>query len=234
MAREITEKCFSILGSSTYLEDNRYNKIANDLQAFNWWEGTDEMLAFHITISGIGYASESMQESIKHQRNPLTYPIDAVKRILKNYRVSQDKPKLSLELGDHVHPSLSNIAESVEYFVHRFFYALEVVLIKHGQDTAFKEVDLARLSDIATEIYLIISAMARANRSYCEGHEHADHEVALLMAYIDERELHIKRMIHEVLTGYWQKRDHVTLDLAKYMIDRGRYCPVHPVTKNWF
>ena len=70
-----------------------------------------------------------MKESIKHQRNPLTYPIDAVKRIFKNYRVSQDKPKLSLELGDHVHPSLSNIAESVEYFVHRFFYALEVVLV---------------------------------------------------------------------------------------------------------
>ena len=61
MAREMTETCFSILGSSTYLEDNRHNKIANDLQAFNWWEGTDEMLAFHITISGIGYASESMQ-----------------------------------------------------------------------------------------------------------------------------------------------------------------------------
>ena len=61
LARQITETCFSILGSSTYLEENRHNKIANDLQAFNWWEGTDDMLAFHITVSGIAHVSESVQ-----------------------------------------------------------------------------------------------------------------------------------------------------------------------------
>ena len=97
-----------------------------------------------------------------------------------------------------------------------------------------KENDLIRLSDIATEIYLLVSGLARANRSYCEGHEHADHEVSLFVAYIDERELYLKSVIHEMLTPYWQKRDNISLDLAKYMIERGKYCPVHPVTKNWF
>ena len=106
--------------------------------------------------------------------------------------------------------------------------------IKHGSNAAFKEIDLVRLADISTEIYLILSALARANRSYCEGHEHADHEIHLLTAYIDERELYLKSVIHEMLTAYWQKRDNVALDIGQYMINRGRYCPVHPVTKNWF
>ena len=94
--------------------------------------------------------------------------------------------------------------------------------------------DLIRLADLSTEIYLLISALARASRSYCEGHEHADHEVALLMTYLDERELHLRNVIYEMMTPHWQKRDNVGLDLAKYMIERGKYCPTHPVTKNWF
>ena len=61
MAGQITETCFSILGGSTYLEDSRHNKIANDLKGFNWWEGTNEMLAFHVTISGIAHATKEMQ-----------------------------------------------------------------------------------------------------------------------------------------------------------------------------
>ena len=45
-------------------------------------------------------------------------------------RVAKDKPKLTLEFGDYVHPSLSQIAEGVEYFVHRFHYCVEMLLVR--------------------------------------------------------------------------------------------------------
>ena len=57
----IVDNCLSILGSSTYLEGNRYNKMANDLKGFNWWEGTDEMLAFHITVSCIAHGATDLK-----------------------------------------------------------------------------------------------------------------------------------------------------------------------------
>jgi len=80
----------------------------------------------------------------------------------------------------------------------------------------------------------MISALARANRSYCGGHEHADHECSLVIAYIDERESVLKNMLEDLLVDYWEKRDLITTEITKYMADRGSYCPVHPVTKNWF
>ena len=65
-----------------------------------------------------------------YQRNPLSFPIESLKKILQNLRVSNDNPKLTLELGDYVHPSLSLVADKVEYFVHRFRYALETILVR--------------------------------------------------------------------------------------------------------
>ena len=65
-----------------------------------------------------------------YQRNPLSFPIESLKKILQNLRVSNDNPKLTLELGDYVHPSLSLVADKVEYFIHRFRYALETILVR--------------------------------------------------------------------------------------------------------
>ena len=106
--------------------------------------------------------------------------------------------------------------------------------VQQGQNAAFKEMDLYRMADVATEIYMLMSALARANRSYCGGHEHADHETHLIFAYMNEREPVLKNIINELLTDYWEKRDVTNIDIAKYIADRGCYCPVHPVTKNWF
>ena len=35
--------------------------MANDLKGFNWWEGTDEMLAFHITVSCIAHGATDLK-----------------------------------------------------------------------------------------------------------------------------------------------------------------------------
>ena len=71
---------------------------------------------------------------ISQQRNPLTFPIEVFKNVLKKWRVSANKPKLTLRLGDHVHPSLSEVADSVEYFIHRFQFALETTLVRTHHD----------------------------------------------------------------------------------------------------
>ena len=81
---------------------------------------------------------------------------------------------------------------------------------------------------------MMISALARANRSYCGGHEHADHECSLVVAFINEREPVLKQKLNDLVSDYWHKKDTVTREITQYMADRGSYCPVHPVTKNWF
>ena len=65
-AHFVAENCLSILGSSTYLEGNRHQQMAEDLRAFDWWEGTDEILAFYITTAGIGHIATEMQVYISN------------------------------------------------------------------------------------------------------------------------------------------------------------------------
>ena len=50
---------------------------------------------------------------------------------MQKQRVQRDKPKLTLRFGDYVHPSLSKVAESVEYFVHRFHFTVEALLVSN-------------------------------------------------------------------------------------------------------
>ena len=104
----------------------------------------------------------------------------------------------------------------------------------HGANAPLREIDLCRLADISTEIFMMISALGRANRSYCGGHAHADHEVSLVVSYVTEHEPKLKQTIQQVLMPYEMKRDSIDIKIAKYMSDRGMYAPVHPVTKNWF
>ena len=58
------------------------------------------------------------------------FPMAVAKRAFKLNRAQSDKPKLTLQLGDYVHPSLAEIAEKVEYFIHRFQLTLETTLVR--------------------------------------------------------------------------------------------------------
>lgn len=60
---------------------------------------------------------EALNQQIKIERNPFMYPIAAFKAIIKNHRNAMDKPKLTLELHDYLHPSLIEVADFLEYVV---------------------------------------------------------------------------------------------------------------------
>ena len=69
-----------------------------------------------------------------------------------------------------VDPSLDGPAKTLEYAVLRLEYAIDRTFYKHVYVNHFKDVDLNKIAELTAECYAMASALARANRSYCQGH----------------------------------------------------------------
>ena len=80
----------------------------------------------------------------------------------------------------------------------------------------------------------MISALARANRSYCEGHSHNDMEVRMSITLIELLEPEVLSRIELCGDNSDYKIDPFVLDVSGYMVDQGCYANVHPLTKNIF
>jgi len=111
---------------------------------------------------------------------------------------------------------------------------VEKTLVWHGQDIGLKEMDLLRLAEAVTEIYGVTCSLARANRTYCHGHQHGDHELHLAAsAAVEGREV-VKTRLDRSLMSYYHNNDVNIRKIADYTLDEGKYAPVHPILRNIF
>lgn len=141
-------------------------------------------------------------------------------------------PSLTLNIADSVHPSLSSAAIMLEKSVLRLDMAVEAAMTQFGHDVAVKEVELMRLSQAATETYAMTSALARANRSYCQGHAHGEHEVDLACASIFDSSRKVMNLTELVSFGFYSSSDFFTRRVSEYMYEKGGYIAEHPISRN--
>ena len=80
----------------------------------------------------------------------------------------------------------------------------------------------------------MISALARANRSYCDGHTHNDLELRMCLTFITLCQPDVMQLIELCGQGCEFKIDPFVLDVSCRMFDQGAYALVHPLTKNIF
>lgn len=86
-----------------------------------------------VYCTGLQHAGVGLQNLVKKLRNPLMNPGFILGKGIERFRHSKDNPKLDLGLSGHLHPSLQEGAEVLEYCVKRFQYAVETVLTRYGK-----------------------------------------------------------------------------------------------------
>ena len=144
------------------------------------------------------------------------------------------KPKLRLQLHEEVHPSLGEVAKKLELMVLYFDRAINDLFKMHGADLQLQEIDVARLAKISMYLYSMISTIARANRSYCDGHRHNDMEVQMCASYITVMEPTVMHLIDFCRETEFSKIDPFITGISMHNVGQGRYASVHPLTKNMF
>jgi len=231
----ITKGCLNLLGMRACMEDSKYQRYMRDNQMVQVWQGTNNILKCFIGISGLMHLAKHQADTTKlrqpyvHMGKQLRYRWDTRKH-------RNDSYPLKLKLADNVHPRLIPSAEQVEWGVQKLHWAAKEIIIQKGANAQLEEKYLERLSDITMEVFASVCALSRASRSYVVGNLHAEHEVELAIPYIFESrqrvKTHVLKCVHYGLDN--SNMDAFWEESGKYMMQRGGYCAVHPLTKNSF
>lgn len=83
-------------------------------------------------IEGIQHAAPELKTLVKKLRNPFMNPGFALSSAFRQVRDKQGNPKLTQDLKGHVHPSLGEAADSLEFCTERFRFAVQILLSKYG------------------------------------------------------------------------------------------------------
>ena len=210
-----------------------FERFIRDCRILLIFEGTNEILRMFIALMGIQHAAPELKSTVKKLRNPFMHPGFAVSAAVRQLRDIQDKPKRPHDLAGQVHPSLKNSADSLEYCVERFRYAVQLILTKYGADVVQPnhQMDVVRLADIAIDLFAMTSVLSRASRSYCDGMHNSDHEVMLATTFCKEASERVRKLIGQV-QSVEENSDEEYTRIAESMIAKGGYAAVHPLTVN--
>lgn len=225
--------CLEIIGSTAYLPTHWSNQIYRDATTYLVLNEPIKSLKLSTALLGLQHAGIQLQELIKSVRNPMFFPMQALKRMLKLRHHQMDNPKMVLGIKYHLHPSLNMAADAIEYCVLRLNFATEMFFSRYGNDIITKHNDLERLANVVVDIYAMITCAARASRSYCIGLQHADQEILLASAICLSKRDKVSKAVIDMYDGSITNMDDNFMKIGKKTIKEHQYYPVHPLTRNF-
>jgi prepilin-type processing-associated H-X9-DG protein len=230
----MTDTCKRILGSATFLEGNQYTNLCDDLEGLEWWDSTLDLNCLYLGLSGLAYSGPDRQETVTVMRNRVLNFFKAIGHTMQSTWKGDNEPRLKMKLYEDVHPSLIQVAKRLEKLVIKFDLCVEIVLVHNGYNVHVMEADIARLATSASYIYGLTATLGRANRSYCDGHAHGDHEVNVAIAYSIVIEPIVMADLEYTARLEKEQIDPTIKYVSEYMSEQGCYAAVHPLTKNMF
>ncbi|XP_064488656.1 complex I assembly factor ACAD9, mitochondrial-like [Ornithodoros turicata] len=232
-AMQTVSECLQIHGGSGYMKGLSLEQFYRDTRILPIFEGTNEILRLFISLVGVQYAGKHLGDVVKKLRDPLSNPIFVIRKLWERRKDDYDSPVLDLDLCSSVHPSLKSEADRLEYCVKRLKYAVETSLQRYGHEIVEYQVILARIADIAIDVYAYSCALSRASRSYCIGLRNASHELDLVNCLGYDLTQRVKANMSEIdnyiETGVMTKK----LKVADQVFKDKMYFAAHPLTRNW-
>ena len=225
------EMCRTLFGAETYLNDSSLMSIFNDVEGLHWWESTNDLNKLYVSLGGLAYCGDYRQPRVDKVRNISIFNAFATATGGRHY---VPNPKLVHKIYEDVHPSLIESAKHLEAMYINFDHSLDYFLADHGANVQLAEMDLDRIGNIVANMYGMISALARANRSYCDGHRHGDLEIKMTGAYMLMMEPLVKQEITDLKVPLSKKNDPYIKFVSNYLFEQGGYATVHPVTRTMF
>ncbi|XP_073989934.1 acyl-CoA dehydrogenase family member enigma [Rhodnius prolixus] len=191
-----------------------------------------EMLKFYITLKGLQHAGSYYANIVKKSRNPLNFPGFVLRRMWELRGQTVDSPKLDKKLYMELHPSLKMNADQLEYCVYRLQYGIDNLLTVHGAEVVQRQLDLVRLTEVASDIFTMFAVLSRASRSYCTGIRFYDQEVIVANAWCQAAMKRVKKNISEVVGSKNNINDLTVIKLAPDIFEQKGYFFACPTEKN--
>lgn len=104
-----------------------------------------------------------------------------------------DHVPLTLLLSEYLHPTLCDMANSLEQSIKRLQMACEMLLYRYSAEAIQRKWDVHFIGETLMYNYAMFAAAARSSRAYCNGMRYSAHETVAAAALIDP----ISRSIEE-------------------------------------
>ena len=155
------------------------------------FEGTNEILHLFVALNGLKEPSERLKSKAKALKNPLT-AIPAAMSLATGGGKGGVKPP-------PVPGVLQEEAKVVADAVGELGAASRKLIMKYKKEIMEKEFMQQRISDIATDIYGILSSLSRTSRTMKEkGEKEAKREIELTQAFTKDAAERIERNLAKI------------------------------------
>lgn len=178
-------EALQIAGGLGFMRDAPYEQIARDARILPIFEGTNEILRLYVAMSGLKEAGRELSEVRAALDDMLNNPIKGF-GILGSYaerRFARATGRAPAAPAAEVPPALQELAATYDRYALALAAASETVLRRHGKAVVDHQLELARLADIAIDLFVGLCALSRAAALGAAAPERTAHVHALARSF---------------------------------------------------
>jgi len=216
-----------IIGMPSYLRENPYIQIFEDALSFTLFDTYNLESNMYIALLGLQHSGKHLRQQIFKLRNPMFHPDYILKWLF-----GKDE-RLRLDLSEHMHPSLFLGAILLEKCLAQLQNCTLFMLKNYGKDVGLQQLELHRLSELATRIYVLIAVFSRTSRAYCIGLRNSDLDREMANSIAAFTLNRVKNLANEIHATQWSNGDKGNKDVANLMYTKKDYFAEHPLSRTY-
>lgn len=224
-ASEAVQRCaheaLQIAAGNGFMKEYPYEKITRDSRILSIFEGTNEILRLYVALSGLKDVGAQLGELRAAVGGIFNDPIKGF-GLLSGYaqrRISQSTGIGADRIARELPPRLARCARVYEKYANELARVSDEALRRHGRGITEHQFVLKRLGDLATDLFVGLCALSRADTLVKAGH--ADAEQALHM--VEMFTAQARRRMFRCVKGMERNEDASVEALAGALLAAGAY-----------
>ncbi|XP_057338184.1 complex I assembly factor ACAD9, mitochondrial-like [Microplitis mediator] len=214
-----------LLGAASFLKGNGIERLIRDAMCLTSFDGSLLNTKAVIALQGLQHTGNKLGDQVIIERNPLMFPKEILAMMVKFKR------RKSLYIPDNLHPSLQPTATILEESIIDFEKMIRTVIIRNGQQVMDRQMELRRIAEVGTYLYVIAAILARSSRSYCLGMRDSEKEIKMAQVFGYALYQKAKQLIADLDYGDWINGDYLLKEIADSAFEKDKYFVEHPLAR---
>lgn len=171
------DDALQIAGGRGYMADRPFERFLRDVRILPIFEGTNEILRLYVALAGMEKLADWLEGVGRAFREPLKELGVVTEFAFHRIRDAIGSPRADLEVA----APLAGCVGELERFTGILHGAAERAIRTHRERLPERQLDLARLADMAIDLYALTAAIGRAQaRIEAVGEEGSERQVDLV------------------------------------------------------
>ena len=214
-------EALQIAGGNGFMKEFPYEQIVRDSRILTIFEGTSEILRLYIALSGVKEAGRLLEELAEGVEDVFNDPIKSL-GVLSEYagrRLAQITPLRRDRMVSSVPATLRDEALIYDKYAAELGRVADVLLRRHGKEIVGKQLAMKRLADIAIDLFVGLSVLARVSSMTDSGD--ARYQQAINVAKLFSQQA--KRRMNQNLRRIMRNEDEDLKQLAEFISSEAVY-----------